>query len=270
MLAESRKCSQLHVAPMKHKEFAEQVAEKTNFSLKPIQVEPSPSFIYTTPSALGKRPAESRRSRGCIEKEVPKWCFKEKGSKKDKCAKSEAEAIKLANGQKVTRKADKKFTGYRCSDSSNTSESCKDSVYDSFCAGEDKEPCAVPRRTCPVQLVWINGKPNLRFCKSVKAPGHLVPVKNVKDAMELSAKACELWPYKLGVVESSDGSDDAESGWDDMFFDRNAPEVIQRASEAYPKTGGLGEYRKSGSSWLPLVAIVAALAVYKFSERSVY
>jgi hypothetical protein len=235
-------------------------SEETAVKLRGANVVPNPSYRYTTPSFSGKRPAKDRRDKGCIEDPRDRWCFQpegktESGKKKGpKCYHSEAEAVEEAGGRAVSYSPEKKFTGYRCrSGKPKEGEKCVDRVYDPFCAGSDSVPCGSPRSTCPVQLIWVDGKPNLRFCKEQGKPGHLVPVKDVSEAMAVSDEACKAWPYKLGVVERTDGSE-SEGGWDPEFFERNAPQIIKSAKKSYPKQKGLGELqparRQGNPVWL--------------------
>lgn len=103
----------------------------------------------------------------------------------------------------------------------------RDGIVDSYCKGNEK-PCSEARKACPVQLVWVHGKPHLRFCKLVGQPGYLVPVDSAEQGYAMSKKACEKW----GV-------------WPDRFFDDNAPEVVERATKSLPNSKwgspGLGE-----------------------------
>lgn len=57
------------------------------------------------------------------------------------------------------------------------------------------KPCAQERKGCPVQLVFQNGQPHLRFCKKAGSgkPGHLVPVSSADEAQRLAADACKCW-----------------------------------------------------------------------------
>jgi hypothetical protein len=232
-------------------EFQKSVSEPTPITLGLKKIEPNPAFRYTTPSHLGKRREGERRSHGCIEEIRDRWCYvppgkTEKGKKKGaKCFHTEEEAAKNADGAKVVYKPEKKFNGKRCR--SGPREACKDTVYDAFCAGSS-DPCGSPRSTCPVQLVWVDGKPNLRFCRELGKPGHLVPVSNISEAMKISDAACAKWPYKLGVVDRADGTE-GEGGWDPEFFDKHAPEVLERAKRAYPESAGFGALpRRRGRS----------------------
>lgn len=220
-------------------------SEQTPVKLRSADVTPNPSYRYTTPSFSGKRSPAERRERGCIEVPKDRWCFRPEGVKSDKCFHSEAEAVENASGKLVKYKPEKRFSGERCR-SGKPDETCKDKSYDAFCAGHNVEPCNSPRSTCPVQLVWVEGKPNLRFCKVQGEPGHMVAVSDVREAMAVSEEACRDWPYKLGVVERADGSE-TKGGWDPEFFERNAPEVVQRARKSYPQRSGLGQAPRPAS-----------------------
>ena len=49
---------------------------------------------------------------------------------------------------------------------------------------------AVGLRTCPVQLVFVNGTPYLRMCVAAGKPGFLVKVKDGADAYDAAGRAC--------------------------------------------------------------------------------
>ena len=68
----------------------------------------------------------------------------------------------------------------------------RNGIVDSFSKGNEK-PCSEARKACPVQLVWREGKPHLRFCRLVGKPGYLVPVDSPEQAHQLSKKACSTW-----------------------------------------------------------------------------
>jgi hypothetical protein len=219
----------------------EKFSEPTKVSLHDVNVYDHPGFRYTTPSAIMKAlTPKQRRDIGCYEKPVKKYCFTgDTGKAKCHSVKMEAEA--LAGDKNIYTKIEKQFTGGRCPGGSNV---CPESVqiYDERCKSATK-PCGSARATCPVQLVWVKGKPNLRFCMEAKKPGYLVPVRDVEHAMKLSDEACQKWPYQLGVQAKAEGSE--EEGWDADFFDRNAPQIPVLAKEAYPESGGLGRLGRS-------------------------
>jgi hypothetical protein len=212
-------------------------------ALRKVDAGPNPSYLYTTPSFLGKRAVKERRERGCVEKLHDSWCYRPPKKKTDRCFHSEDEAKSAAGGAPIKFKPKPKFTGMRCKTKPTKKgrASCnkKDQLYDSYCWGANSDPCGSPRATCPVQLVWVGGKPNLRFCRELGKPGYMVPVRDVEHAVEVSTKACEAWPYKLGTVERADGTESA-GGWDPEFFERNAPQILDSSREAYPTSSGLG------------------------------
>jgi hypothetical protein len=210
--------------------------ESTRIKLGPMKVFDHPGFRYTTPSAMKENlSAKEKRDIGCYEKPITKYCFKTDDGKA-KCSKVKRDAQAEAGGRAIHTKIEKSFTGGRCPGKSNV---CPENVqvYDERCKAKGK-PCESDRATCPVQLVWVKGKPNLRFCLKQKEPGYLVPVKNVREAMQISDEACRKWPYQLGVQEQAEGSE--EEGWDSKFFDKNAPNIPTLARQAYPGSGGLG------------------------------
>lgn len=121
---------------------------------------------------------------------------------------------KRAHGcaERRTKKGGLAFTGKRT-----------DGMVDSFCKGNEK-PCSEARKACPVQLVWVEGKPHLRFCKLVGQPGYMVPVDSPEQGYALSKKACGKW-----------------GSWPENFFQDHAPEVVEKAQKSYPKSGGLAD-----------------------------
>jgi hypothetical protein len=256
-------------------EFLAKAGEKTAISRLPFKMEMNPGYRYSSPSFMGERSTKQRREHGCVEDNRDRWCFKptgktEKGKAKGpKCFKTEEEAIEASDGIKVEHKPEKKFNGRRCR--SGPREACKDTVYDAFCAGADSDPCS-QRSTCPVQLVWVDGKPNLRFCRELGKPGYLVPVPDVKEAMRISDAACAKWPYKLGVVERADGTE-SEGGWDPDFFNRNAPDILDASKTAYPDRGGLGgvprraRKRPPNPAWLAAGLAMGVMAAVLLRNR---
>lgn len=60
-------------------------------------------------------------------------------------------------------------------------------------ANSKGKPCSTERAGCPVQLVWKKGDPHLRFCSQKNRPGHLLPVKDVRDAVKVSGDMCRCW-----------------------------------------------------------------------------
>jgi hypothetical protein len=244
----------------------DQFSEPTQADLFKVQVYNHPGFRYTTPSASREKlSAGDKRKIGCYEKPVTKYCFKG-DSGKNRCVSVRMEAESLAKGKPVFPKVEKKFTGGRCPGESNVCPE-DDQVYDVRCKGKD-DPCGSDRSTCPVQLVWVEGKPNLRFCIRKNQPGYLVPVKNVKEAMEISGKACSKWPYQLGAQERAEGSE--EEGWDPEFFDKNAPDVRQKARAAYPAwkgLGGVGRPQKRPSPWLAIGLAMGLTAAVLLNKR---
>ncbi len=83
----------------------------------------------------------------------------------------------------------------------------------------------------------VDGKPNLRFCNELGEAGYLVPVDSTEQAVEIAKEACAKWPNKAK----------GPNVWPEKFWEKNAPEVIQDAEEAFPAGGpsaeipGLGE-----------------------------
>lgn len=221
----------------------EKFAEHTLLRLPDVNIYNNPGFRYTTPSASKEKlSAQDKRDLGCNEKPTVRHCFKGE-SGKAKCFSLQMAAEEAAEGKKLFTKIEKSFTGGRCPPGKGHTCSRDSEVYDERCKGQSK-PCGSSRSTCPVQLVWVKGKPNLRFCMKKSQPGYLVPVKDVREAMKISDEACRQWPYQLGVQEKAEGSE--EEGWDPEFFSKNAPQIPRRAREAYPGSGGLGRVRNGG------------------------
>ncbi|MFQ5339911.1 MAG: hypothetical protein ACE5F6_00035 [Anaerolineae bacterium] len=210
--------------------------ERTPAKLFSVDVFDHPGFRYTTPSAIKETlPAKERRKLGCFEKQISKYCYTTDDGK-SRCSKVKRDAKVEAKGRTVYTKIEKKFTGGRCPPDEGNVCSEDLQVYDERCKAK-RQPCESDRSACPVQLVWVKGKPNLRFCIRQKEPGYLVPVKDVQQAMKISNEACKKWPYQLGMREQAEGGE--EEGWDPQFFYMNAP-ILTKARKAYPKSGGLG------------------------------
>lgn len=243
--------------------------ESTKINLRPVNVFDHPGFRYTTPSAIQESlPAAEKRKIGCYEKPTTKYCYTSDAGK-SKCSKVRRDAEAEAKGRAIHTKVEKSFTGGRCPPGKGNVCSENVQVYDERCKAKGK-PCESDRSTCPVQLVWVKGKPNLRFCLKQKEPGYLVPVRDVKHAMEISDKACKRWPYQLGVQEQAEGSE--EESWDSQFFDKNAPDIPRAAKKAYPRSGGLGRLpqpRKGNPIWLAIgLAMGLAGAALLKTEKS--
>jgi hypothetical protein len=118
----------------------------------------------------------------------------------------EEETYKTKKGPKV------KFTGR-----------LKNGKPDTFCKPTSK-PCG-ERSSCPVQLVWLNGTPHLRFCNALGQPGHVVEVQNAREAQALAAEACADWPNPKKRVK-----------WPAKYFEKKAPGVIERSRRGRPNS----------------------------------
>jgi hypothetical protein len=60
--------------------------------------------------------------------------------------------------------------------------------------------------SCPIQWVWKQGKPALRFCHAHGKAGRIIPVRDAVDALEKSRKLCAEWNAKKGTLrERKDG-----------------------------------------------------------------
>jgi hypothetical protein len=208
-------------------------------TLPPVDaVQPYKGFHYTTPSAQPQATrGEKRESIGCVTEPRTRHCFPlrnlaNKSGVSNKCYVTEAEAVRqqeTAGAEAVGPvkvKVDDRFTGY-----------LNDGSFDTRCKESRSKPCG-DRASCPVQLVWLEGKPNLRFCNEQDEPGYLVSVKDPAQATIYAKKACEAWPHKIK----------GEHIWPEDFWKKKAPEVITDAARDYPQGGpggagipGLGE-----------------------------
>lgn len=247
-------------------EKQEMFGQHTVLKLPQVSTYNNPFFRYTTPSATREHlSAGDKRKIGCYEKVIKKYCFLGDDGKA-RCSKVRRDAEDRAEGKEIFTKPEKSFTGKRCPEGKGNECSERVQVYDERCKGKS-DPCGQDRATCPVQLVWVKGKPNLRFCIRKKQPGYLVPVKNVDDAMRISDAACKKWPYQLGTQEKAEGSE--EEGWDPEFFDKNAPDVLVQAREAYPASGGLGQIGRSRGNpiWLAIGLTMGLTAAVLLKRR---
>ncbi|MCP4243508.1 MAG: hypothetical protein GY772_23380 [bacterium] len=203
-------------------------------SLSPVvATTPYEGFHYTTPTAQPRLERQKKRDAGCVEEERVRFCFPihrptNKSGVGNKCYATQAEAKrqhatagKEARGA-VAEKADTRFTGY-----------LEDGSYDTRCKESIGKPCS-DRVSCPVQLVWVDGKPNLRFCNEQGEPGNLVGVTDPAQATAYAKDACKDWPNKVKAVNT----------WPDKFWENKAPQVIKDAKRSWPKGGPGGKGRK--------------------------
>jgi hypothetical protein len=119
----------------------------------------------------------------------------------------------------------KTFTGERCVQEEKGK--CIAKIRDTYCKPKKENPCASDRKSCPVQLIFIEGTPNLRFCRKRDKPGFIVPVASPEKAQQLAEEACADW-----------------GKWPDTFFNRKAPQLVKAAKKAHPKSPwgpGLGQ-----------------------------
>ena len=128
----------------------------------------------------------------------------------------------------------------------------KNGVPDNYC-GATSPPCGSAkemRSSCPVQLMYLEGKPALRFCVRPQAPGFVVPVQSPEQAEAIARRACAKWPNKIPKI------------WPENFFEKNAPEIVSAARTALPKgnwgTPGLGEMRQRNGGGLGVAAVLIA------------
>lgn len=193
--------------------------EATARALPKIHVSrPRPGFRYTSPTAIPPRSAAERREHGCEETE-----YKTKAGKK---------ASKFTGRIEAT------------------------GLPDPFCKNPTT-PCGdpkAPRALCPVQLIWLRGKPHLRLCVEPGAPGHTVPVKSPSEAQRLAEEACKGWPKRPTTTAIE---------WPKRYFEKHAPELVTRAKRARPKSPwgpGLGEPPRTGAGGF-LAALAAGTVV---------
>jgi len=195
---------------------------------------PYAGFHYTSPPAQPRLTREQKkRDVGCVEQKRVRFCFpihrpNNKKGVGNKCYETRAEAERQhsAAGKKVrgevAEKAEMRFTGY-----------LKNGSYDTRCKESIGKPCS-DRASCPVQLVWVDGKPNLRFCNEQGEPGNLVGVTDPAQATAYAKDACKDWPNKVKAVNT----------WPDEFWKKKAPQVIRDAKRSWPKGGPAGGGRK--------------------------
>lgn len=182
-----------------------------------------PGFSYTTPSAIPKRSAEMKRQYMCRPGQTP--------------------GVDCGCEEKPKKKG--QFTGRVFP--------IEAGVTDSFCKKTD--PCHAARVACPVQAIWIGGKPFLRFCTEVNRPGWIIPAPSVKEAQRIARKACAKWPHKPKIKVE----------WPKGFFEKNAPEMVEMAQKTSPESPfgpGLGQapgVRRAGIP--PIIPIGSALAL---------
>lgn len=114
----------------------------------------------------------------------------------------------------------------RCSDGSEPApnRSC----------GSRGTPCSTVRQTCPVQFVFKNGEPHLRFCGARGKPAPLVKVENPTQAQALARKACAEW--EATTVRYLDG----KVGLPGQYTNRYKPDPETRAITEAP----LGRLRR--------------------------
>ncbi len=55
------------------------------------------------------------------------------------------------------------------------------------------KPCNTLSKRCPVQLVFAEGQPTLRFCRSKGEPGYVQPISSAAEAVKISGEACRHW-----------------------------------------------------------------------------
>jgi len=197
-------------------------------------------FDYWTASAVASVPGAKDRT-SCVTERV-EYLGKTKGvqAKKTKTVSLPfrcppgAEAVKVgkgATGKSVCLLGDKPQKG------ALDRRQLVDPVRDWSC-GPKSKPCGTSRKTCPVQFVWREGKPHLRFCKTrmtedglpapAPGPGWLVPIKSADEAAKLAKSACERW--------SANG----------YAFTEDNP-AVKFARQAFPESEGLGGKRSTRS-----------------------
>jgi hypothetical protein len=181
-----------------------------------------PGFRYTTPSTIPKRTPAERRGYMCRPGQTP--------------------GVDCGCEEKPGKKG--QFTG--------RVHPVEAGIKDSFCKKDD--PCGSARVACPVQAIWINGRPFLRFCNELKKPGWIIPAPSVKEAQKIARKACAKWPHKPKVKVE----------WPPKFFEKNAPEMVKMARKAVPdspwKAPGLGQ-APTRAAVPPIVPIGSVLAL---------
>jgi len=196
-------------------------------------------FQYTSPSVLPKRGKADKRERGCIEK---------------------MRTVKKKDG---TEEQQLDFTGDYCSEWKNPNEPdkrkrvCKKgkNIPDPYCKG-DTSPCSA-RASCPVQLIFLRGKPHLRFCQTTGERGYAIPISSPEEGQARAKEACENWK-RLKTWKAKDPKTGKERKYYEepppKFFERNAPKIVEDAKRALPETGGL-----AGPPSLPILILPALI-----------
>lgn len=143
------------------------------------------AFTYNSPSTVQEIGQKARRERGCLVERVK--VIVKKDTKQYKAGTVIEREVKLP---------------FACPPgSSPTGKDCMTAAGERIApvpaelCGKTAKPCSSSRKTCPVQLVYRQGRPHLRFCLKAgnNKPGWLVPVQSPSAAMELAKEACEQW-----------------------------------------------------------------------------
>lgn len=148
---------------------------------------PHGAFTFTSPNAV--KPPE--RGTPCVRVNV------EAIRKRD--------TAKQKRGEKYLKKVD---LPYACPSGTKFIESrgrCSDGSepVPNVSCGARGRPCSSVRQTCPVQFVFKNGEPHLRFCGERGKPAPLVRVENPVQAQLLAQKACDTW--EASTVRTEEG-----------------------------------------------------------------
>jgi hypothetical protein len=214
-------------------------------SVSNLDIRQKGNFEYTSPSALPRRSAEEKRDHGCIED----WKTVQKGKRK---------------GEKYWG-----FTGKYCRQWEDPDEKepkkkrCVPGkeVPDPYC-GSTTPPCSAERLGCPVQLIYLRGKPHLRFCQQKNERGYVVPVSSAEQAQRKAAKACKNWKrlqrIEVGVDPDGKAITEIEPS-PPRFFERNAPDIVAQAKKTLPATGGLAQAPKSIPIIVPILSVLPLL-----------
>jgi len=187
-------------------------------------------FNYTSPSHRPNRSKKEKLDHGCIQK-------------------------------------DNRFTGNVCLEKDAKGQ-CIMEAADSYCM-TNTPPCAAEKERCPVQLVFIEGKPNLRFCVTPGKPGYVVPFSSPTDAQKEAEKACKDWKTRRVSHPTKEGK--TKPRWPRSFFPRKYPKVVEDARSAHPEKGlwgkpGLGETPPK-APFNPVPALFGAgVAVFLLSQ----
>jgi hypothetical protein len=138
---------------------------------------PHGAFTFTSPNAV----PPPVRGTPCVKVSVA--AVRKKDTKKQK------------RGETYFKKVDLPYacpTGTKFLEASGRCSDGSEPTPNRSCGSRSK-PCSSVRQTCPVQFVFKNGEPHLRFCGERGKPAPLVKVEDPLQAQKLAQEACDEW-----------------------------------------------------------------------------